>query len=122
MVFAIHYLFFATLFIPSRFEPWLTALLLVALAFGVWLFWLFLLYLNSVVIKFLRLSGFFREVPPRRTQSIFWGIATTAMACSLLRGTRWVHEVAAIWLVAVALNLVAAVILAFTDAPHPPGD
>ena len=123
MMFAIHYLFFATLFIPSRFEPWLAALLLVALAFGVWISWLLLLYLNSVIIKFLRLCGFFREIPTRRTQSIFWGIATTAMACSLLnKGSRWVHEVGAIWLVAVALNLVAALILAFTDATHPPGE
>ena len=74
MIYSIHYLFFATLFIPSHLEPWLTALLLVALAFWVWLFWLLLLYLNSVIIKLLHLCGLFRTIPTRRAQSILWGI------------------------------------------------
>ena len=74
MIYSIHYLFFATLFIPSNLKLWLTALLLVALAFWVWLFWLLLLYLNSVIIKFLHLGGFFRALPTRRAQSILWEI------------------------------------------------
>ena len=75
-----------------------------------------------MIIKFLRLGGFFRAIPTRRIQSVLWGIATTAMACALLKGTRWVHEVGAIWLVAVALNLAAAVVLAFSNATRPPGE
>lgn len=116
MVYAIHYLFFATLFIPPHLRPWLAALLLVALAFWVWLFWLLLLYLNSVIIKVLHLCGLSRAIPTRHAQSILWGIATTAMACSLLRGSPWVHEVGAFWLVAAAMNLAAAVVLSFSDA------
>jgi hypothetical protein len=121
MIFSIHYLFFATLFVPSHLEPWLTALLLVALAFWIWLFWLLLLYLNSVIIKLLRTCGLFRTLPIRRAQSILWGISTTAMACVLLESNPALRELGAIWLVAVAMNLVAALILTFSDAARSPG-
>jgi hypothetical protein len=122
MMYAIHYLFFATLFVPSHLEPWLTALLFVALAFWVWLFWLFLLYINSVFIKFLHLCGFFRAIPIRRVQSVLWGILTTAMACALLKSSPAPRELGAIWLVAVAMNLIAAVVLAFSDASSGTGE
>ena len=122
MVYAIHYLFFATLFIPSHLEPWLTTLLCVALAFWVWLFWLLLLYLNSVIIKFLHLGGFFRAIPTRRVQSVLWGISTTAMACVLLKSSPVPREFGAIWLVAIAMNLIAAVVLAFSDATSRAGE
>jgi len=121
MIYSIHYLFFATLFVPSDLEPWLTALILVALAFWIWLFWLLLLYINSVIIKLLRICGLFRTLPIRRVQSILWGISTTAMACVLLKSNPALREVGAIWLVAVAMNLVAALILTFSDAARSPG-
>ena len=119
-IYSIHYLFFATRFIPSNLEPWLTALLLVALAFCIWLFWLLLLYVNSVIVKLLHLCGLFRAIPTRRAQSALWGISTTAMACALLKSSPWPREFAAIWLVAVAMNLAAAVVLAFSDAARSP--
>ena len=120
MIYLVHYLFFAH-FIPSHLSPWLTALLLVVLAFWVWLFWLLLLYLNSVIIKLLHLGGLFRTISTRRAQSILLGVFTTAMACALLKNSPWVHEIGAIWLVAVALNLASAVVLAFSNATHPAG-
>lgn len=122
MVYAIHYLFFATLFIPSPLEPWLSALLLVVLAFWIWLFWLLLLYINSVITKFLHLCGLFRTLPARRVQSVLWGIFTTAMAWALLKGSPWAHEVGAFWLVAVAMNLAAAAFLAFSNATRRAGE
>jgi hypothetical protein len=121
-IYAIHYLFFSTLFIPSKLEPWLTALLLIALAFWIWLFWLLLLYINSVIIKVLHMCGLFRTIPTRRAQSILWGILTTAMACALLRSSPSLRELGAIWLVAVAMNLASAVVLAFSDAARSPGE
>jgi hypothetical protein len=121
MIFSIHYLFFATLFVPSHLGPWLTGLLLVALAFWIWIFWLLLLYLNSVIIKLLRTCGLFCTLPIRRLQSILWGILTTAMACVLLKSNPALRELGAIWLVAVAMNLVAALILTFSDAARSPG-
>jgi hypothetical protein len=121
MIYAIHYLFFATLVIPSNLKPWLTVLLLVALAFWIWLFWLLLLYVNSVIIKALHVGGVFRAFPTRRAQSILWGISTTAMACALLKSSPALRELGAIWLVAVAMNLVSAMILAFSDAARSSG-
>ena len=121
MIYSIHYLFFATMLDPSHLEPWLTALLLIALAFWIWLFWLLLLYLNSVIIKLLRICGVFRTLPIRCAQSILWGILTTAMACVLLKSNPALRELGAIWLVAVAMNLVAALILTFSDAARSPG-
>jgi hypothetical protein len=121
-MYSIHYLFFATLFIPSKLGPWLTALLLVALAFWIWLFWLLLLYLNSVIIKLLHVCRLFRTIPTRRAQSILWGISTTAMACALLKSSPSLRELGAIWLVAVVMNLAAAMVLAFSDAARSPGE
>lgn len=121
-IYSIHYLFFATLFIPSNLEPWLTVLLLVAVAFWIWLFWLLLLYINSVIIKLLRACGLFRAIPTRRIQSVLWGISTTAMACWLFKSSPSLHELGAVWLVAVAMNLVSAVILAFSNAADSSGN
>jgi hypothetical protein len=122
MIYSIHYFFFATLFIPSNLEPWLTAVLLVALAFWIWLFWLLLLYINSVIIKALHICGLFRTIPTRRAQSILWGISTTAMAFVLLKSSPALRELGAIWLVAVAMNLVSAVVLVLSDAARSPGE
>jgi len=112
LTYLIHYLFFATQVIPAGVAPWLGALLLILLAFWVWLFWLLLFYINSVIIKLLRRCGLFPAIPTRRAQSILWGVVTTAMACALLTSDAWVHELGAIWLVAVAMNLAAAILLA----------
>jgi hypothetical protein len=120
-IYAIHYLFFVRLFISTHLASWQVALLLLANAFWIWLFWLLLLYINSVIIQALRVGGLFRTIPIRRAQSILWGICTTAMACALLDGSPALREFGAIWLVAVAMNLAAAVILAFCDGAHRPG-
>jgi hypothetical protein len=121
MVYLIHYLFFAAFFIPSNDNVWLTAFLLVALAFWVWLFWLLFLYFNSVIIRVLHLRGLLRAIPTRRLQSILWVILTTTMACTLLKSSPAAREAGAIWLVAVAMNLAAAVVLAFSDGARVPG-
>jgi len=121
MMYLIHYLFFATQFALPPNAPSLAALILIALAFWVWLFWLLLLYINSLIIKLLRVFGLFEAIPIRRAQSILWGIATTAMACALLQNTGWIRELGAIWLVAVAMNLTAAALLAFKNAARSSG-
>jgi hypothetical protein len=121
MIFLIQYLFFATQFVSFRLAPWLIALQLIALAFCVWLFWLLLLYINSVIIKLSRTGGLFRAIPTRRAQSILCGMITTAMACALLNTAGWVRELGAIWLVMVAMNLLSAVVLALNHAARGPG-
>ena len=115
LIYLVHYLFFAH-YLPPHLALWQTALLLIVLAFWVWLFWLFLIYLNSVIIQLLRFGGLFRTVTTRHAQSVLWGLVTTAMACALLKDSPWVREIGAIWLVAVAMNLASAAVLAFSNA------
>ena len=111
----ISYVFFAAQFIPTGLPRWQTALLLVAVVFFVWLFWLLLLYINSLIIKMLQLCGLFRTIPVRRAQSILLGISMTAMACTLLMRGSWMRGVGLFWLLAVALNLACALVLAWSD-------
>jgi len=113
-IYLLSYLFFAH-FVSRDLTLWLLAPSLVALAFLVWLFWLLVLYFNSLIIKFLRLCGIFGTIPIRRAQSILLGTWTTTMAVDLLRHGSWMGEVASIWLIAIAMNLAAAAVLAFLD-------
>jgi hypothetical protein len=107
----VSYLFFARL-IPATFDFWLKTLLLIGLAFAVWVFWLVALYLNSLVLKLAGACGLFRALPARRGQSVLVGATTTAMAIALLPRGGAVAEIGAIWLTAVAMNLAAATVLA----------
>jgi hypothetical protein len=113
-IYLVSYLFFAQ-FLPANMKPWLAVLLLIGLAFLVWLFWLLVLYFNWLVIGFLRLGGIFRTLPIRRAQSILVATWATAMAFDLVRHSSWMGEAGSIWLVAVAMNLAAAAVLAFRD-------
>jgi hypothetical protein len=118
-IYLVSYLFFAQL-LPANMKPWLAVLLLVGLAFLVWLFWLLVLYFNSLVIKFLRLCGIFRTIPIRRAQSILAATWATAMAFDLVRRSSWMGEAGSIWLVAVGMNLAAAIVLAFRNGARSP--
>jgi hypothetical protein len=112
--YVISYLFFAGS-IPNTLNGWQTGAALVLLAFLVWLFWLFVLYVNSLILKWLRGLGVFRTIPIRRGQSILVATTVTTMAFGVLRAGPLARELAAIWLIAVAMNLTAAMILAFRD-------
>jgi hypothetical protein len=112
-IYAISYLYFAG-FIPQVPSWWKRGLILVALAFLIWLFWLLVLYLNSLILKLLHSLGFIGSFPMRRGQGVLIATATTAMAIALLQRGSFAGEVGAIWLVATAMNLLAALILALT--------
>jgi hypothetical protein len=112
--YVISYVFFAG-FISDTFAVWLIGLILLALAFLVWLFWLLILYLNSLILKLLRALGLFRSLPARRGQSVLIGTMATAMALGLLERGSLAGELGAIWLIAVVMNLTAAVVLAVRD-------
>lgn len=116
LVYSIHYLFFATMLVHSDLPGWLAILLLLPLAVAIWPFWLLLIYFTSLIIKLLRLSGLFQTLPTRRAQSILWGILTTVMAGEILKWHPWLWQLALIWLLAVMLNLAAALVLSFSDA------
>lgn len=113
-IYGISYLYFAG-YLSAISSWWLFGLLLVVLAFGVWLFWLLMFYLNSLILKLLHGVGLFRTIPMRRGQSVLLGTVGTAMAAALLQRGAFVSEIGAIWLTATAMNLVAAATLAFSD-------
>lgn len=110
-VYLISFLFLAG-FVPAGLRAWQSVTVFAGLVFFVWFFWLLLLYLNSLIIRLLRLGGIFRGIPTRRAQSILAGFSTTAMAWSVFQHGSWKGEIGAIWLCAVTLNLVAALVLA----------
>ncbi len=113
-IFVVSYLFFAR-FVPGDLGWWLAAPALIALAVPVLLFWLLALYLNSLILELLRRFGLFRTLPTRRGQGVLISAATTAMAVQLMQDGALSGEIGAIWLVAVAMNLGAAIILVFRD-------
>jgi hypothetical protein len=114
VTYLVNYLFFAQ-FIPATLGPWPRILGLVLVAFLVWLFSLLALHVNSPVIKLLQGCGLFRTIPVRRAQSILVAGTASTMSVQLLQGGGWSAEIAAIWLVAVAMNLAAAAILALRN-------
>ncbi|HEX8898174.1 MAG TPA: hypothetical protein VF751_05710 [Chthoniobacterales bacterium] len=111
-IFTISYLYFAIL-ISATFSWWWRGLMFAALAFLVWLFWLVVLYVNSLILKLLHGFGLFGSLPMRRGQSILIATVVTAMAVALVQRGSFAREIGAIWLTATAMNLVAAAILAF---------
>jgi hypothetical protein len=113
----VSYLFFAQ-FIPKTLGSGPRILSLVLLVFLVWLFWLLALHVNALVIKLLQACGLFRSIPIRRGQSILVAGTASAMSLHLLQGGGWDAEIAAIWIVAVAMNLAAAAILALRNGNH----
>lgn len=114
LTYLISYLFFVR-FTPDTFGWAFKGLLLVTLAFLVLLFWLLALYLNSLILKLLSGSGPFLTLPVRRGQSVLIGTTVTAMAFGLLQRGGFAGELGAIWITAVAMNLIAALILAFRN-------
>lgn len=113
-IYLISYLYFAG-FIPALDRWWWRTLIFVALAFLIWLFWLFVLFVNSLILKLLRSFAGLDSVPIRRGQAVLLVITATAMAGALLQRGGAAAEIGAIWLVATAMNLLAAAILAFTN-------
>ena len=110
VIFVVWYLFLARL-VPGPLAWWLAVPALIALAVLVLLSWLLALYLNSLVLELLRRCGLLGSLPARRGQAVLIAIATTAMALHLVQRGALSGEIGAIWLVAVAMNLGAAIIL-----------
>ena len=113
-IFGISYLYFAIL-IPGDATWGARMMMFVALAFLVWLFWLAVLYVNSLILKLLQRFGLFRSLPMRRGQSVLLATTTTAMAIALVQRDSFASEIGAIWLTATSMNLAAAAILAFSN-------
>ncbi|MDQ6912199.1 MAG: hypothetical protein M3119_08100 [Verrucomicrobiota bacterium] len=89
----------------------LQLLLLLPIAFLVWIFWLLLFYFDSLVIKGLRAMGFLRHLSDGSAQSILIGLVASACAVALALDRDGYKIIGEAWLTLVALNLLSAAIL-----------
>ena len=113
-VFIVNYLFAVQLLTPV-YSSWLFFPALVGLLFGVWIFWLALLYLNWLVAKLCWRCGLFNDLPANRIQSVIFGIITSIFAAELMASGRWFRWIGIVWIAAVALNLSASLLLALKN-------
>lgn len=107
---------FAFQLLLAESAPWNQLLLCIPLALLVWIFWLLVFYFNSWLIELLRTCGLMRRLSDSRAQSVIIGLMTTAFAVYLLFAGPCAAMLGIIWLAAVSLNLVAAAVLALSDA------
>jgi hypothetical protein len=108
------YLFFARLFIGDL-EFWQQLLLLAPLVVLVWVWWLLFLYVNSLILKFLRSVGLMRQLADNRAQSILICVTTTVFAIALVASDSWLRAIGVAWIAAVFLNQAAALLLGVSD-------
>ncbi len=104
-------------FLLARFPFWQEVLLVLPLALVVWIFWLLFFYFASLLTKAFRTLGIMREISDARAQSVLIGTVTTVFAFALIGGPRAFQIIGMVWIAAVALNIFAALLLAFTDVP-----
>jgi hypothetical protein len=109
-IFIIPFVFALQLF-AERFSGWSAIAFDLVLVFAVWIFWLIVFYINSLIVKLLRACGLFRETPNRRAQDIFIAIVLAAMAyrLSILHG--WLGWIGWLCLCALGANFLAAILL-----------
>jgi len=109
-IFIITFVFGLQLF-AERFSGWSVIAFDLVLVFAVWIFWLIVFYINSLIVKLLRACGLFRETPNRRAQDIFIAIVVAAMAyrLSILHG--WLGWIGWLCLCALGANFLAAILL-----------
>jgi hypothetical protein len=110
-VFSISYVFVASMLWPKLLW-WQNVIALPLLVVGVWIAWLIILYLQSLVVKLCWAVGLCTDLSRVRVQSVLMGIMTTALAAQLVASGSWLRWIGGIWIVAVALNLAAALLLA----------
>jgi hypothetical protein len=109
-IFIITFVFGLQLF-AERFSGWSVIAFDLVLVFAVWIFWLVVFYINSLIVKLLRAYSLFRGTPNRRAQDIFIAIVLAAMAyrLSILHG--WLGWLGLLCLCALGANFLAAILL-----------
>ena len=111
LVHGIAYLFAALVFLRDL-SAARQALLFLPLAVFVWVAWLLVLYINSLVLRLLRAGGMLRQMPDDRAQGLFIGVMTTIFALALLRAGACYSFAGGLWLAALSANFLAAAVLA----------
>jgi len=117
-IFLITYLFAASLLWP-KLRTWEVVVVLPLLLPTIWIAWLIVLHLNSLIVKGCWALGLFTDLPRNRVQSVLMGITTTILAAQLMVVDSWLRWIGLIWIATVGLNLGAALILAlFHEEPR----
>ncbi len=115
LIHGIAYFFVAQLCLRGL-ERWQQVLLLLPLAALVWAAWLLVLYSNFLIVRLLRALGMLRKTPDDRAQGLLIAAMTTALAVALLNAGGFCAFAGGLWIVVLALNLVAGSALALLRA------
>ena len=107
---AVFYAFAFRVFLSGH-NIWLQLLLLLPLAFLVWISWLLVFYFDSLVIRGLRAIGLMRHLSDSHAQSILIGLVASTFALALALDREAYKIIGAAWLILVVLNLLSAAIL-----------
>lgn len=116
LVFGISYVCAARAILPVvRPGPWrLLALLL--LPFALWVGWLLLYYINSLIVALLRKLGLYSARTNNPFQHfVIMSLITLLAALLMRREIGWMHWLGACWIGLIALNLISIVLLKFLD-------
>ena len=116
LVFGLHCVFAARAILPFVRTTALQALALLFLPFAIWIAFLFLYYMNSLVLALLRRAGLFAIVPNNQFQHVVISTLTTLIALAFLREeSSWIRSLGVLWLALLAFNLFAIVLEKFLD-------
>ena len=115
--FGISFLFLAHV-LPDD-QWWMQLTVSALILFATFLFWIVALYLTSLAGKLLRGGGWLAGVSESRAQVISVVALTTFFALCLITTESWIRFVGATWIIAVSLNLIAAVLLVGSRTDDP---
>jgi hypothetical protein len=113
---------YAVFWFELRRDSILSLLALVPLAFAMWIFWLIVVYVNSLVIRALRIAGVLSRDAKRQAQSVLIAALTSLFAYQLVRLNSPLRWLAFGWFVIVALNMLSSAILMFVHEREPATD
>jgi len=111
VAFVVSFLFSWQLF-AGRCPGWQAIAVGILLFFAVSIFWLFVFYINSLIIKILRTGGIFRKMADRHAQDILIEIIVAIFAYGLSISVSWTRWIGIFCLLLLGLNLAAALLLA----------
>lgn len=89
----------------------------VLLLFATWIGWLIIFYINSLIVRAFRQIGVFHTSSKAGAQNIIIGVETTLCALFLIVRSEW-PLLAWFWIVLVASNLLAAILLRAMSATN----
>jgi hypothetical protein len=111
-VFALSAVFAGRLILPLVRPAFLQLLALLVLPFLIWVAWLLLFYVNSLVIALFRKLGLYSAATNNPFQHVVIVALSTLLAALLVRdASGWIRLLGTAWIALVGLNLLSIVIL-----------